>query len=103
MNEVINDMINNKVIDFLKGNKKISGLDPHNNIHRKIPDKIKEYVKRLEHARDYLRILNVGIVQFVKENGKFKEDIIDYNQLDFDDLHKKSHHTEFENEDEIWK
>lgn len=103
MNEVINDMINNEVIDFLKGNKKISGLDPHNHINRKIPDKIKEYVKRLEHAKDYLRILNVGIVQFINENGKFKEDIIDYNQLDFDDLHKKSHHTEFENEDEIWK
>ena len=103
MNEVINDMINNEVIDFLKGNKKIDGLDPHNHINRKIPNKIKEYVKRLEHARDYLRILNVGMVQYVKENGKIKEDVTDYNQLDFDDLHKKSHHTEFKNEDEIWK
>ena len=81
MNEVINDMINNEVIDFLKGNKKIDGLDPHNNIHRKISDKIKEYVKRLNQL--------VSKKQTILEE-KYQKDIIKLEQIQSQGLSQKN-------------
>jgi hypothetical protein len=97
MYKEISEMISNGVTDFLKI------LDPHNHINRKIPPIVQEYIKRLNLAKLQLRLINVGIVQFVRENGKVTEDVIDYCDLDFNDLHKKSHDSEYLSEDEIWK
>ena len=104
MNETIDNMIRQGVINPRLGDKTlgIKGLDPYNNLCRKITNSTKIYIESIKQAKRYHRLMLVGINKYLFEYDKKKNDNleaiiyeheIDYYDTDkYSDLSKYMHH-----------